>query len=82
MAQVEKCKVCAGNGYIDCPICDGAGKLRNGKPATGLRVYGSGDETENCHTCQGTGRRLCKICDGAGKVLVDKPETSGFRSLF
>jgi len=79
MAQVERCSVCTGNGYISCPICNGKGKIRKDTDFLSNNVFKVGGDVERCQTCQGTGKLLCKICNGAGKILVEKPSSTGFR---
>ena len=82
MAQIEKCGVCNGKGYIRCPICEGKGKIwKQATPFT-TNVFQLNENMEDCQTCQGTGKRLCKACDGAGKLLLEKSNPTGFRSPF
>ena len=72
MAQVEKCSVCNGKGFVTCPICNGHGVI---KKAVSFSLDFKVPESVECQTCQGTGRRLCKACDGAGKLLLEKPKS-------
>ncbi len=50
--KIMACKTCSGRKSINCPVCNGQGKLPNGKP---------------CHTCSGDKKVTCPTCHGTGK---------------
>jgi DnaJ-class molecular chaperone len=59
MVNIQSCSGCQGAGRIDCPVCNGQGRVS--KKWTLLQI------TE-CQECGGIGKLICSLCGGVGKL--------------
>lgn len=57
--HTEKCRICGGRGWMECPECKGVGSVLCEK------CNGTG-ERQFCSKCGGTGLIICSRCHGSG----------------
>lgn len=55
------CSRCGGNGTIECPTCNGEGRLSH------IQVVGS--QILDCSSCHGLRDIFCPVCNGLGEVM-------------
>jgi RecJ-like exonuclease len=71
---MAKCLSCDGDGYIDCPKCEGRGTITKGNDIIYMVTFGALEDQEHdvdCPRCSGSGRKECGACDGSGERSGD-----------
>ncbi len=71
-----ECPTCNGDGYSDCPDCDGGEVTCSDCGGTGQ--YQGWFGPEECWNCSGTGRVQCSTCSGSGVAgMIECPDCGG-----
>ncbi len=72
MEYCVTCLTCAGNGEIQCPACEGQGKVL--KPCE--ICNGTGYTRVKCPVCNGVNSNGCERCSGNGDVEAECPKNA------
>lgn len=72
MEYCVTCLTCAGNGEIQCPACEGQGKVL--KPCE--ICNGTGYTRVKCPVCNGVDSAACERCSGNGDVEAECPKNA------
>lgn len=56
----DECRMCHGNGEIECPGCDGGAEKRHSDSEI--------PKWESCACCHGKGKIECPRCKGTGET--------------
>ena len=74
MVTIQTCSGCKGTGKINCPVCNGRGRVS--KKWTLLQTM-EGPE------CRGIGKLVCRLCGGVGNLRDGAHERpSVWRGIF
>ena len=72
MEYCVTCLTCAGDGEIQCPVCEGLGKVL--KPCE--ICNGTGYTRVKCPVCNGVDSAACERCSGNGDVEAECPKNA------